>query len=88
MIEGTTPTSDSYWGITGEYDQRFVEMAALSCTLIHCKVDFWDSLSTVQKENLANWLYQINEHTIPNNNWLFFRVLVNIALKNAVEFIV
>jgi hypothetical protein len=81
MIEGTTPTSDSYWGIAGEYDQRFVEMAALSCTLIHCKVDFWDSLSTVQKENLANWLYQINEHTIPNNNWLFFRVLVNIALK-------
>jgi len=81
IIEGTTPTSDSYWGETGEYDQRFVEMAALSCTLIHCKESFWDVLTAVQQANLANWLYQINEHSIPKNNWLFFRVLVNVALK-------
>ncbi|MDY3031034.1 MAG: DUF2264 domain-containing protein [Clostridia bacterium] len=37
----------------------------------------------MQKNRLANWLYQINAHDIPVNNWQFFRVLVNLALKKA-----
>lgn len=37
-------------------------------------------MSDSAKMNLVNWLRQINNHTMPQNNWLWFRVFVNLAL--------
>lgn len=81
LIEGTNPESDSYWGKVNDYDQLLVEMASISLSLILNKDIFWDTLSTREQNNLYNWLIQINHHEVPNTNWLFFRVLVNVALK-------
>lgn len=41
---------------------------------------FLASMSDSAKMNLVNWLRQINNHTMPQNNWLWFRVFVNLAL--------
>lgn len=85
IVEGTDTSSESYWGKTNDYDQLFVEMASVSTALLLSKENFWDVLTKEQQKNLHDWLIQINEHTIPKTNWLFFRVLVNIAMKKCGE---
>lgn len=81
IIEGTDPKSKFYWGKVNDYDQLIVEMASISVSLILARSTFWNVLNNEQQDNLYEWLIQINDHVIPNTNWLFFRVLVNIAMK-------
>ncbi len=78
---GPNKNAKEYWGGFTDGDQRFVEMAAIVTGLLLCKDTLWTPLSSVEKENLASWLYEINNYKIPTNNWHFFRILVNIALK-------
>lgn len=78
---GSDPENDDYWGECEDMDQRFVEMAAIAYALLICPQKLWEPLDCKTKDNLANWLYQINEHTVCNNNWILFRILVNSALR-------
>ena len=82
LASGTDPNSPEYWGTTGEYDQCYVEMAAIACGILTAPEKLWTPLSDTEKRNLAAWLGQINAHTIPDCNWQFFRILVNLALKS------
>lgn len=81
LAAGTDPQSPEYWGGFTDYDQRFVEMAAIACGLIFTPEVLWEPLTETQRAQTAKWLYGINEHFIPDCNWQFFRVLVNVALK-------
>lgn len=80
LAAGTDPDSPEYWGGFVEKDQRFVEMAAIALGLILSPEVLWDPLSGREKRNLASWLYNINLYPLPECNWLFFRVLTNVAL--------
>ena len=82
LAAGTDPENPEYWGTTGEYDQCYVEMAAIACGILTAPEKLWTPLSDTEKQNLAAWLGQINAHTIPDCNWQFFRILVNLALKS------
>lgn len=81
IISGSDPQSEEYWGVCHDRDQRFVEMAAFAYSILLTPDKLWNKLNEVQKNNFANWLNQINEHELPDCNWLFFNILVNIALK-------
>lgn len=81
LASGTNPDSPEYWGGFHAFDQRFVEMAAISYGLILAPDKLWEPLQEQEKENLANWLYGINLYELPICNWILFAVLVNIALK-------
>ena len=82
LQHGVDPEHPEYWGAAGEFDQRLVEMASLALALLLAPEQFWEPLEPDGKDHLEAWLLQINERTIPDNNWLFFRVLVNLALKS------
>ena len=82
LEHGVNPEHPEYWGRAGEFDQRLVEMASLALALLLAPDQFWQPLSDDGKNHLQAWLVQINERTMPDNNWLFFRVLVNLALKS------
>jgi hypothetical protein len=82
IINGTTPGGDGYWGRCHDYDQRFVEMAAISYAILAVPEIFWDPLTKKQKENFADWLYEINRHECCSCNWHFFRIMANMALAN------
>ena len=82
LAAGSDPQSPEYWGTTGEYDQCYVEMAAIACGILTAPEKVWAPLTDAEKQNLAAWLGQINAHTIPDCNWQFFRILVNLALKS------
>ena len=81
LAAGSDPENPEYWGECNDYDQCFVEMAAIACGLLNAPEKLWDPLSDAEKQNLARWLDQINHHQIPECNWQFFMILVNLALK-------
>ena len=81
IVSGTDKASAEYWGECRDRDQRFVEMAAIAYALIFSPDKVWYPLNDKQRSGLAEWLFQINGHEVCDSNWIFFRVLVNIALK-------
>ena len=82
LVSGTDPEDPEYWGDPSDCDQRFVEMAAIACTILEVPEKFWVPLSDREKKNLAAWLDTINHHELPGCNWLFFMILVNLALES------
>lgn len=82
LASGTNPGGPEYWGDPGDCDQLFVEMAAIAAAILEVPGTVWTPLSGEEKSNLARWLDTINHHELPHCNWLFFRVLVNLALDS------
>ncbi|KAL4875152.1 hypothetical protein BJY04DRAFT_232922 [Aspergillus karnatakaensis] len=80
---GTDPGSPEYWRDLGDFDQRMVEMESIAIALLARPDVFVDSLTEKARTNLARWLRQINDHKIPQNNWRWFRVFVNLALTKS-----
>jgi hypothetical protein len=81
ITNGVNPEHADYWGNLHNKDQRMVEMAAISYAILSVPDKVWNPLTDKAKKNLANWLYQINDYTQAENNWQFFKVMANIALK-------
>lgn len=78
---GSDPQDSEYWGNFPDGSQAFVEMAPFGHGLLLTPERIWEPLNEQEKEKFNQWLFQINEHIISDNNWLFFRVLVNCGLK-------
>jgi hypothetical protein len=78
---GTDPSGPGFWGLGADRDQRFVEMAAISLALLIAPETFWEPLSELERGRLCDWLATINGVELPPNNWEFFRVLANCALR-------
>lgn len=79
LKNGTDPKHPEYWGVTGDYDQRLVEMAVMGMGLCLVPDRFFLQFDEGAQKNIHAWLMQINDRKMPLNNWLFFRVLVNIG---------
>ncbi|WP_244848678.1 DUF2264 domain-containing protein [Citrobacter sp. FP75] len=70
-----------YWGDLVDNDQRCVEMAAFGVALALPNTGLWDALTADEQNNLERWLRQSADIQIPDNNWHFFPVLVQVGLK-------
>lgn len=82
LANGTNPKSSEYWGVpTVNYDQRLCEMASIASAFLLAPEKLWKPLPETAKNNVAQWLSHINNFDITPSNWLFFAVLVNVALK-------
>lgn len=77
LENGVNPAHPEYWGDIGPFDQRMVEMAVMGVGMCLAPERFLGDLSGEARENLHRWLFQINTHSMPQNNWVFFRVMVN-----------
>ena len=80
LIHGTDPNHPEYWGTPADFDQHLVEMAPLALALLLIPATLWDPLPASARAALADYLRTINTRVVCENNWLFFRVLVNLAL--------
>ena len=81
FIHGTDPSHKEYWGALEDYDQKMVEMAALATALSLAPEVLWEPLSGKERGRVVEWLGQINGKQINNNNWRYFRILVNMAFQ-------
>lgn len=50
FLAGTDPTSKHYFGVLANYDQKFVEMAALATCLLLNKETIWQDFSLQEKK--------------------------------------
>lgn len=78
---GVDPSNPAYWGKLNDYHQAFVEMTPMALGILIAPDKMWNPLTAEEKNNFNNWLLQLNDHDTPHNNWLFFRVLMNLAMK-------
>ncbi|MFJ9634823.1 DUF2264 domain-containing protein [Streptomyces sp. NPDC101175] len=80
LAHGSDPAHPEYWGEPVDRDQRIVEMAAIGFALALAPEQWWDPLSGPQRDRLARWLLSALPRDTPDNNWLFFPVLVALGL--------
>ncbi len=80
---GTHPEHGEYWGDIWDFDQRCVEMAAfgVGLALLDKRLLAW--FSPQEQRNLIAWLNQGTRATIPNNNWNYFPIMVQMGCKQA-----
>ena len=80
---GTDPQSPHYWGDTGPYDQRLVEMAAYGLGLALLQTQLTQHFSLSERENLHRLLNQIPDSQMPDSNWNYFAIIVQLGFKRA-----
>lgn len=81
--QGTDPHSAGYWGETGPYDQRLVEMAAYGLGLALMQDRLLTCFTPREQENLHAWLNQITDAEMPDSNWNYFAIIVQLGFKRA-----
>lgn len=81
LTNGTDPEHPEYWGQVNATDQRMVELAAIGFTLRMLPHLVWEPLSEEAKQNLAAYLIHARQFNYADNNWKFFRVLVDLGLE-------
>ena len=79
LVNGADPNHPACWGPVGDCDQKIVEMASIALTLMLCheKMEF----TPKEAQTLHRWLSGAEGRALPQNNWLFFRVLVQAAFR-------
>jgi len=82
MAAGTNPQNGDYWHTCRDFDQKFVEMAGLAYAILMAPSKVWEPLAEEEKEKAVEWLWEINRYECVPNNWQFFCVLTNVALKS------
>lgn len=81
LAAGSDPAGPEYWHACRDFDQKFCEMAAVSYGLLLAPEALWEPLSENEKDNLTEWLWEINRHECCACNWQWFCILTNLALK-------
>lgn len=79
---GTNPAHADYWGEVAPYDQRIVEMAAYGLLLAVAHQPVLAHFNEQEKHNLWQWLKQSENQDIPDNNWHFFPILVQVGFHH------
>ena len=80
LAAGTDPAHPEYWGAASNTDQRLVEMAAIGTGLLLAPGELWEPLAPEHRQQLASWLGRVDSVRLHENNWQFFRVLVDLGL--------
>ncbi len=88
IAAGTDPSSgvDEYWGEVSDFDQRMVEIEILGYALLAAPTAFLRPTDSTKesdmkrKENISRFLNSVNGKEFHQNNWLWFRVMANLAL--------
>ena len=80
---GTDPQSPGYWGDTAPYDQRLVEMAAYGLGLALLQDKLTSHFTGRELDNLHAWLNQITDAQMPDSNWNYFAIMVQLGFKRA-----
>ena len=80
LAAGTNPDHDEYWGDVSDRNQRLVELAAIGFALAMVPQHIWEPLSETDKQVVSAYLLAARECEFVDNNWKFFRVLIDLGL--------
>ena len=77
---GTDPNHAEYWGDISNMDQRMVESEIVSYALLAAPERLFHSQPKQVQQNIVAWLRRMSGKEMPPTNWLWFRVMANLAL--------
>ncbi|NTJ44632.1 DUF2264 domain-containing protein [Agrobacterium larrymoorei] len=81
LANGTDPGHEEYWGDVSDRNQRLVELAAIGFALAMVPQHIWEPLSEAEKKSVADYLVAARDKEFVDNNWKFFRVLIDLGLE-------
>jgi hypothetical protein len=81
LVAGMDPKHPDYWGDVADRNQRLVELAAIGLALRLVPEHVYEPLSTAEKAVVAAYLLKARDRDYVDNNWKFFRVLVDLGLE-------
>ncbi|KAH7314331.1 hypothetical protein BKA65DRAFT_571627 [Rhexocercosporidium sp. MPI-PUGE-AT-0058] len=88
MAAGCDPSTENeeYWGDVQDTDQRMVEVEILAYALLAAPTAFLGEAGSKspydikRRGNITRYLQSVNGKVFPQTNWLWFRVMANLAL--------
>nr|WP_245367297.1 DUF2264 domain-containing protein [Neorhizobium galegae] len=83
LANGTNPDHPEYWGDISDRNQRLVELAAIGFALALVPEHIWEPLDKPSRQTIATYLVKARNCEYVDNNWKFFRVLVDLGLERA-----
>lgn len=81
LARGVDPDAADGWGLPTDRDQRIVELAEIALALCLAPVQLWEPLPDEAKGRLLDYLRAGFGCEVPDNNWLWFRVAIGVALE-------
>lgn len=81
LVNGMDPDHPEYWGDVADRNQRLVELAAIGFTLALVPQHIWEPLDERAKAIVSSYLLKARERDYVDNNWKFFRILVDLGLE-------
>lgn len=81
LANGTDPGHPEFWGEVKGTNQRLVELAAIGLAMRLIPEHVWEPLEETAKRNLRAYLLAARRNEYANNNWKFFRILVDLGLE-------
>jgi hypothetical protein len=81
LTAGTDPSSPAYWGEIRQLDQRIVESCDLALSLWLLRDHVWGQLALAERRRVINWLKQVFDREVRDNNWHLFVPFVGLVLE-------
>lgn len=81
MRHGPDPDHPEHWHMYEGRAQTMVEQAVIGLGLALAPDILWEPLSDAERDRLAGWLGRIDRFEPVENNWQFFRVMVDLGLE-------
>jgi hypothetical protein len=84
LLSGTKESFLS-WGKTFNLDQKIVEASDIALAIWITKNEVWNKLDACQRKQIYSWLKQFLEVKSNDNNWLLFKLQINVILNQLVK---
>ncbi|OLP60611.1 hypothetical protein BJF93_20020 [Xaviernesmea oryzae] len=81
LVAGMDPSHPDYWGDVADRNQRLVELAAIGLALALVPENIFEPLDPREKSIVTTYLLRARARDYVDNNWKFFRVLVDLGLE-------
>ncbi|MFZ7266031.1 DUF2264 domain-containing protein [Avibacterium avium] len=82
FLNATDPSHSGYWGELKSFQQTICESADFALALWLSKEHVWTHYNAQQKQQIIDWLRQINQVQTVDNNWHLFILLVQFVVKD------
>lgn len=81
IVAGTDLQNPEYWGKIQNLDQRIVEAADIALGLWISRDHLWNTFSSQERQKIVNWLEQVMDKKLHDNNWLLFPIIIHKSLE-------
>ncbi len=82
LQNGTDPSHPEYWGPITDHSQKVVELAPIGVALALAGEELWEPLPAAARDRIAAWARGVEDVSVPDSNWRWFRVLALAGLRS------